>query len=76
MREMQGLVGSLLYKAEGHWRFTPTESGGTDILWTYRAYPHSSFTRPFGWIVVNMFLKGAMQNCLTLVKKYAEEPDK
>jgi uncharacterized protein YndB with AHSA1/START domain len=72
MSEIQGLMGKLLTHAEGAWAFTATADGGTQVGWTYRAYPSSEWTRPAAWLAVNMFLSSAMQNCLAQVKTIAE----
>ena len=73
MSDIQGSMGNFLTHAEGFWKFS---SGATDaeteVEWTYRAYPFGTLTRFPAWLIVNLFLKSAMQSCLERVKELCE----
>lgn len=61
--------------AIGRWSFEREERGGAPgcrVLWTYSAFPVNAVARPATALITGVFLKGAMQDCLSRVKVLCE----
>ena len=54
-------------KATGTWRFS-AEGNGTRIVWTYACELRTPIVAPLTALVVKVFLKGAMNDCLQRLK--------
>lgn len=62
----------VMRKATGTWRFTP-EAGGTRVVWTYSVELPSAFSAPFTALIVKVFMKDAMNLCLSILKSDLEK---
>jgi hypothetical protein len=62
----------LMRKATGTWRFSP-EAGGTRIHWTYSVELPSVLAAPFTALIVKVFMKDAMDLCLSILKSDLEK---
>lgn len=63
---------SLLFtRATGSWTFTP-EGGATRVHWSYRVALTSPLAAPLAAVLVKVFIRGAMAECLRRVKANAE----
>jgi hypothetical protein len=61
----------LMKKATGTWRFSP-EAGGTRIVWTYSVELPSPLAAPLTALIVKVFMKSAMNLCLSILKSDLE----
>lgn len=53
----------LVKQGEADWQLTAT-SGGTNVVWTYQFTPTSVLLYPLCYIMLKLFMQGAMQRCL------------
>ena len=67
MTKLKPPLSLLVTKATGVWKFTP-EKDGTRIVWTYSCDLTTFLVAPVAALLVKVFIKGAMQDCLTQVK--------
>lgn len=72
MSDLNPPLSSIMSHATARWSFTAQDDGGTFVEWIYKAYPTGGMARPFNWVVVQMFLKSAMENCLERLKTMIE----
>jgi hypothetical protein len=61
----------LMKKATGVWRFSP-EAGGTRVVWTYSVELPSVLSAPATMLIVKVFMKAAMNSCLSNLKSLLE----
>jgi hypothetical protein len=62
----------LMRKATGTWRFSP-EAGGTRVDWTYSVELPSPLAAPVTALIVKVFMKDAMNLCLSILKSDLEK---
>lgn len=66
------VLGFLLERLEGEWRFTALGSGQTKIEWTYRAIPTNGLTRLLVEAVLMRAIHAMLTNALTIAKNDLE----
>lgn len=67
MTKLKPPLSLMLKKATGTWRFS-TEGEGTRVVWTYSCELLSPLTAPPAALVVKVFMKAAMNDCLMRLK--------
>jgi len=61
----------MMKKATGTWRFSP-ETGGTRVDWPYSVELPSPLAAPLTALIVKVFMKDAMNLCLSILKSDLE----
>lgn len=67
MTKMKRPLSLLMTKATGSWKFSPEENG-TRIHWTYSSELSNPIAAPLTALVIKVFMKGAMNDCLNRLK--------
>jgi len=73
MTKLKRPLSLLMNKATGTWRFSD-EGTGTRIVWTYSCEVASIFAAPLTTLLVKVFMKAAMNDCLDQLKAGIEAP--
>ena len=71
MTGMKAPLSLMMNKATGAWRFS-AENAGTRIVWTYSVELPSVLSLPLTALVVKVFMKAAMNDCLLQLKNTVE----
>jgi hypothetical protein len=73
MTKLKAPLSLMLRKATGTWQFTP-EGNGTRVVWWYYGEWTNLAMYPFTALIVKVFLRGAMEDCLARLKASIERP--
>jgi hypothetical protein len=73
MSKFKAPLSLLMRKATGAWTFTSRE-GGTHVVWTYSVELPNPLVAPVTALIVKVFMKGAMERCLSILKSDLEGP--
>ncbi|MBC7961213.1 MAG: SRPBCC family protein [Vallitaleaceae bacterium] len=62
------VLGSLMTRLEGEWKFVDLKNGSTKIEWTYRAIPKNYFAKLFVKYVLIKMIHGMLHKALSIGK--------
>ena len=73
MTKMKPPLSLFMRKATGAWVFT-SEANGTRIVWTYSCELTNPLVAPIAALIVKVFMRNAMLDCLSHLKAGIEKP--